>query len=221
MKEIELSYDEAELFFIRKELNNDASLMTEDVQEKIEKAVDLLNGYTVIGYKIADFTPVFNKNAVHLKDTTVTFVGNDIYKHLLACDKVYLFVATLGYGVDRIIRSFESCDLSLGYYINTLAGLLIEKLCDFVNEKIALLENGRSITMRFSCGYGDFPLDSQKSILDLLNAEKELGIKISEGGMMTPLKSVTAVIGAGKKGELDRCAICLKRYDCEGNKCCD
>lgn len=219
MKEIELSYEESEVYFTKKELNNDAELLTEDVREKIEKSVDLLNGYSVIGYRIAHFTPVFEEGSILLKDTTLRLLGKDIRKHLLGCDKVYILCVTLGYGVERIIKSFQVCDLSIGYYLDTLAGLYIEKCCDFVANIISEAENGRDTTERFSCGYGDFPLDSQKEILDILDAEKELGIKLTESGMMIPQKTVTAVIGAGKKGKLSRCAICVKQGDCEGNIC--
>lgn len=221
MKEIELGYGEAEIYFIKKELENDASLLTEDVRERIDKSVDLLNGYSVMGYKWADFEPEFFADKILLKNTAATFPGKDINKHLSGCDKIYVFAATLGYGIDRIIRSFQVCDLSLSYYIDVLAGLLIEKLCDNVCKKIAENEDGRDITQRFSCGYGDFPLETQKDILNLLNAEKELGIKLTESEMMTPTKTVTAVLGAGKAGSLDRCAICVKKYQCEGNKCRD
>ena len=221
MKEIQLGYEEAEIYFIKSQLKNDASLMTEDVQEKIEKSVDLLNNYSEFGYKIAEVLPKFGEDGISLDNTTCVLKGKDIYNHLVGSEKIYIFVATLGYGIDRIIRSFEVCDLSIGYYIDTLAGVLVEKLCDYVNSKIALAENGKEITGRFSCGYGDFPLDTQKDILILLNAEKELGIKLTDGGMMTPSKTVSAVIGIGKKGELNRCAICTRRYECKGNECGD
>jgi hypothetical protein len=215
MKDIELGYEEAEVYFIEKELDNNAELLTEDIQEKIEKSVDLLNNYSVLGYKIAEITPIFKENAIILKDTAFELVGKDIYNHLLGCDKIYLFCATLGYGVDRIIRSFEVCDLSISYYLDTIAGLMIEKYCDFVTKVIDDMDKERDNTDRFSCGYGDFPLESQKDILDILNAEKELGIKLTDGGMMTPQKTVTAVIGAGKYGEIKRCELCVKQKDCD------
>lgn len=221
MREIELDYEEAVKYFIEKELSNDTSLMNEDVEEKIEKSVDLLNGYSVMGYKIAEIIPQFQDSTVILQNTEFKFVGKDIYKHLFGCDKLYIFVATLGYGVDRIIKSFQICDLSLSYYLDTLAGMLIEKFCDFINEKIAKKEEGKDVTQRFSCGYGDFPLETQNDILKLLDAEKALGIRLTEGGMMTPFKTVTAVIGAGKAGNLDRCAICKKHNFCKKDKCSD
>lgn len=189
MKVIELGYEEAEVYFIGKELNNDMELFTEDVQEKIEKSVDLLNGYTVFGHCSAHFTPEFTEKGVLLKGSDFYLQGNDIKAHLLGCDKVYLFCATLGYGVDRIIRSFEVCDLSLGYYLDVLAGYLIEKYCDYVESVIGKAESEQDLTERFSCGYGDFPLDAQKDILRLVNAEKELGVKLTESGMMTPQKN--------------------------------
>ena len=42
---------------------------------------------------------------------------------------------------------------------------------------------------------GDFSIKSQKDILDLLSAQKILGVKLNENNMMFPNKTVTAVMG--------------------------
>lgn len=221
MVELELSNCEAEEYILTKVFHNQASLLTCEVVEQIGTCVHLLNNYCVPGFVSRENVPLFKKNLVHLKDTEFNYTGADIYKHLSGCDKVYSFVATLGHGIDRIIKTYQLTDMSLSYYLDALAGLFVEKLCDFVCRVIAKKEVGKDITQRFSCGYGDFPLDTQKDILKLLDAEKQLGVTLSEGGMMIPFKTVTAVLGVGKKGEVDRCAICAKRYDCKGDVCSD
>jgi len=48
---------------------------------------------------------------------------------------------------------------------------------------------------RFSPGFGDFGLEHQKAILDLVNAERLLGITVNKSYMMSPMKSVTAIMG--------------------------
>ena len=52
---------------------------------------------------------------------------------------------------------------------------------------------------RYSPGYGDFSLDHQQDVIALLGAGKELGITLTEGALMAPGKSVTALIGAEKQ----------------------
>ena len=50
-------------------------------------------------------------------------------------------------------------------------------------------------TFRFGIGYGDLPLSQQGEFLKILNAPKLIGLNIGKTDMMTPTKSVTAVIG--------------------------
>ena len=69
---------------------------------------------------------------------------------------------------------------------------------------------------RFSPGYGDFSLDCQKDIIRALEAEKTVGVTLTDSLLMTPSKSVTAVIGAGRnefRCELKGCEVCGKT-DC-------
>ena len=52
-----------------------------------------------------------------------------------------------------------------------------------------------SLRPRFSPGYGDFDLGAQRDILNVLNADKILGIKLGSNLLMTPKKTITAVQG--------------------------
>ncbi len=55
-----------------------------------------------------------------------------------------------------------------------------------------LRKSGMSLSARrYSCGYGDMPLQSQQLIYDLLNLQ-DLGITLTENCFMLPEKSVTA-----------------------------
>ena len=48
---------------------------------------------------------------------------------------------------------------------------------------------------RFSPGYGDLPLDFQKEFLKITDASRKLGISLNDSLLMSPSKSVTAIIG--------------------------
>jgi cobalamin-dependent methionine synthase I len=64
-----------------------------------------------------------------------------------------------------------------------------------VNLATVRTTSGKEHTGRFSPGYGDMPLDLQGVILELLEAGKRLGIALGESKLMSPSKSVTALIG--------------------------
>ena len=56
-------------------------------------------------------------------------------------------------------------------------------------------KDGLFVRPRYSPGYGDLSLDVQSSFLKALNAQKTIGLFLSEGGVMQPEKSVTALMG--------------------------
>ena len=98
------------------------------------------------------------------------------------------------------------------------AAAMVEAYCNELNAgwKKEYLEKDLYLRPRFSPGYGDFPLSAQKEILDGLEAGKRIGITLTEGGLMMPSKSVTAVIGISPvKGfcRTEGCEACEKK-DC-------
>ena len=52
---------------------------------------------------------------------------------------------------------------------------------------------------RFSPGYGDLSLEVQKEIFSLLDCPRKIGVSLGDSLLMTPSKSVTAIIGYGTK----------------------
>ena len=56
-------------------------------------------------------------------------------------------------------------------------------------------KEGYYIRPRFSPGYGDFDIAHQDMILRMLDTAKKIGLTLTGGNMLTPSKSVTAVIG--------------------------
>ena len=65
--------------------------------------------------------------------------------------------------------------------------------------------------------YGDMPLSAQPVLLATLDAQRKLGITLSKSLLMTPTKSVTAVVGLFGEPQPSshaRCADCLCRDFC-------
>lgn len=81
--------------------------------------------------------------------------------------------------------------------IDACATTAVEELCDIVEEKIReeTEEKRMKITFRYSSGYGDFPIDIQNDFLRVLDAQKKIGLMLSEINLLFPRKSVTAIIG--------------------------
>lgn len=97
----------------------------------------------------------------------------------------------------------------------------VETGCDMAQAEIAERFAPRFLTDRFSPGYGDLPLSLQPAVLGALDAERRLGIHLSDSFLMTPAKSVTAVIGVADTPQPARvrgCGYCAMREICEYRK---
>ena len=115
-----------------------------------------------------------------------------------ASDECILLVATLGVGVDRLVLRAASKSARDAFILDAMADALIEALCDYAELSVCA---GFDTSGRFSPGYADLELAMGREILLLTDAERTLGIKLSESGLMVPKKSVNAIIAIRNKKE--------------------
>jgi hypothetical protein len=119
--------------------------------------------------------------------------SRDLKKALAGCDRVVLFAATIGLELDRLIYRYGRTSPSLALCLQALGAERIEALCD---EFCAFLtDSGLSPRPRFSAGYGDLPLELQKDIFRALDCSKQIGLTLNDSLLMSPTKSVTAIVG--------------------------
>ncbi len=118
--------------------------------------------------------------------------GVNIVRHLSGCREAVIFGATLGAGIDRELMRLQISDMATAVVLDAAASSAIEGVCD--NFCIDIADSRGEATARFSPGYGDFPLGVQRKIAESLRLDK-IGITLSEGGIMIPQKSVTAILG--------------------------
>lgn len=129
--------------------------------------------------------------------TDAVFPGEDITRHLEGCRKAVVFAATVGIGIDRLIAGYGALSPTKALLLQALGAERVEALCDVFCADLALDAgvNGLKTTSRFSPGYGDFPLEAQKNIITLLDTPRRIGLTLNESLMLSPTKSVTAVVG--------------------------
>ena len=124
--------------------------------------------------------------------------SSDLAKNLRDCDSVILFAATVGVGIDRLISKYSRISPLKAVFIDAIGAERIESLCDRFCDDLRSLHNIET-RPRFSAGYGDLPLETQKQIISVLNTSKNIGVSLTDSLLLTPTKSVTAFIGI-KKG---------------------
>ncbi|MBQ8786544.1 MAG: methionine synthase [Oscillospiraceae bacterium] len=160
-------------------------------------------------------------NAVKLSGYTLVLGGNDISTHLNGCLGVVLLAATLGNSVDMLLRKKQAQDMAKAVILDAMASAAIEQVCDEAEKEIAEKMENKHFTWRFSPGYGDFPIEVQNDFLKALNAQKVIGLCASPSGILTPTKSVTAVIGVHEKSVENKklsCESCNMRERCNYRK---
>ena len=132
-------------------------------------------------------------------------------RNLEGCEGAWLFAATLGAGVDRLISRLTALGrMSEALAAQAAAAAFIEDYCD---EAAA---QGMKLRPRFSPGYGDFSIEHQRDIARELDTARRLGLTVTDSLMLAPMKSVTAVIGVSRREGCTSsgCAACGKT-DCE------
>ena len=135
-------------------------------------------------------------------DGGIAFEGTEIYSRNIAnltekSDECILLAATLGHEVDRQIALAQRKNMLEGVALDACAGVRIDAYIDgyVLNEIMPALQEGEKLTHRFSPGYGDLSMNVTEDIIAILNATKRIGLSVTRSLMMTPMKSVTAIIG--------------------------
>lgn len=165
-------------------------------------------------------SPKFLYRYFNLNEPLIPLEGRDISAHLAGCSGAVIMCATAGAAIDRLIRALQIEDMAKAVIADAFAGAAVEQICETAENELKSAFSDRFFTWRYSPGYGDFPLETQKSLLSALNAQK-IGLCTTDSFMLTPLKSVTAVIGVSKKplpAKNRGCATCNMSHSCEFRK---
>lgn len=149
--------------------------------------------------------------------------GEDVYRHLTGCDRAILLAVTLGPGVDAQIRRAGVGDIAAGVASDALGSALAEQMADAAEAELrnAAAGQGCYLTGRYSPGYGDWPITVQPLVAAALDTARRAGLCVTDTNLMTPRKSVTALLGVSEhpvKGHLAGCGHCVLRTRCEYRK---
>ncbi|SCZ81521.1 hypothetical protein [Acidaminobacter hydrogenoformans] len=132
-------------------------------------------------------------DGVWLQGLSEPLMGKDIAKLLAPCDTVYLMACTLGPQAERLITLKSHLSPTAGLIADACASALTEAWCDKCEAEIR--SRAGNLTFRYSPGYGDLSLKIQKPILEALVAHKRIGLSLSDSYLLTPRKSVVAILG--------------------------
>ena len=123
-----------------------------------------------------------------------SLTSRHLARALEGCDEALLLVATVGVGADRLITRYGALSPAKGALMQAVGAERVEALCDLLCDTLSA-EWGVRFRPRFSPGYGDLALEGQQALFEALSPERHVGVFLNGSFLMTPTKSVSAVVG--------------------------
>lgn len=143
-------------------------------------------------YLSAYFSIIHNNNGCFLQGTDVNLCGNLAKKQFSSCRGVVVVLATLTLKSELLLKQVFAISPSKAVVLDAVLTDKLEKYLDGIEEELKITYG--DIKGRISCGYGDLDISIQKALFDLIDGQR-IGVKIHDSFMLTPNKSVIALIG--------------------------
>jgi cobalamin-dependent methionine synthase I len=123
-------------------------------------------------------------------------------------------VCTIGDSVEtEVSRLWEARELPLSAMLDSVGSAAVESLAEYVNDALCAegLAVALRVTNRVSPGYGDWDVRDQRRVFRMCPGEA-VGVRLNDACVMTPVKSITLLVGAGAEARVDhyfsQCARC-------------
>jgi hypothetical protein len=170
-------------------------------------------------YRTAKLT-THSKGTV-LLNNEIVFKSRKLSKTLKDSKESVCFVGTIGTGVEREInRLMRRNSLADAYIVDVLGSVAVENMVEqFQNHMDSKYrKRDKSVTLRFSPGYCDWPITEQKKLFRVFD-RREIEVDLLDSCLMCPRKSISGIFGVASNTEppYNPCAHCNK-LDCEARR---
>ena len=174
--------------------------LTDEIEALTEECISLADGKAAFKVCYAEFPVTLCEDGVDLGFTRVN--SATLKKVLSGCACAVVFAATVGIELDRLVARYSSLSPAKALMLQAIGAERIECLCDLFCADIesAAGIRGENVRPRFSPGYGDLPLELQRDIFAVLDCPRKIGLTLNESLLMSPAKSVTAIVGISSNG---------------------
>ena len=181
--------------YLRLEGNAPDAATAADVErnlKRLEEAVSVRH--------VASLRPVTKeKDAIVFGDFSTTSAM--LQQNMKTSEYALLFAMTLGPAVDRLISRLLITSKADAFITDACCAEYLESYanayCARVREEAA--KQGFIGHPRFSPGFADFGLEFQWPLIRSLQADKKMHIALTQGNMLIPTKTITALMGLDRR----------------------
>ena len=167
-------------------------------KQKIDSYIDQAVEKVVLKASISR-VPVLNIKGNNISLVSgISFKSNGLVKLFSGCSEVLFMGATAGSDIVQIVQDYsKGQDVTAAVVFDAVASEMTDAALDWVVKFFnnSLRRENKCLTKRrFSAGYGDFLLENQKVIYEVLEL-KALGVNLTDEFLLIPEKTVTALAG--------------------------
>lgn len=151
---------------------------------------------------------------IRLEDGTL-LSGPLTARHLAGAERIAAVVCTIGGELESFAARQE--DLLLALALDGLGNAAVTLVGQQVCERIAGCSqaNGQMTSTPLSPGVPEWPVEVGQPQIFALTDPSAAGVRLTEGGMMIPKKSVSFVVGIGKNvSQVNPCEVCNLKETC-------
>lgn len=151
--------------------------------------------------------------------TTCCFRSEVLATLLEQCDKVVVFLATIGDSLEsRVAELAEQGEVLQAFVLDAVGSEAVEQVAELMHQtaRRMLLEDGYYCSKRFSPGYCDWDITQQKELFRFFG---DAPVMLTEHCLMLPRKSISGIIGVGRDlvQIFNPCRTCNAK-DCRGRR---
>ena len=191
------------------------TVLIDDYLENIPELIE-----PSFSYVIKDLVLVYGSSTV-IEGPSV-FQSEVVSRLLERCDKVAVFIVTLGSYLEEMVQCLAEDKLILqATVLDAIGSAAVEVLVESVRDRIrrsASIE-GLGVSRYFGPGHCDWDVSQQEVVFQALDGN-HTGVQLADRYLMLPQKSASGIIGIGPASEVeayDPCGTCQKQ-DCPGRR---
>jgi hypothetical protein len=190
------------------------------INKQIAEAYELIEpeySYVIRKIREVEGTGVYLTNSI-------VFDSEIIAQLLGRCNQTAVFLVTIGKGLEE--RTFELAEeghILESVVLDAIGSNAVEKVADTIQSKIKEIASvrGLSISQRYSPGYCDWDISQQKMLFQAMNGAS-VNIRLTDGFLMVPQKSISGIIGIAPADSglenFSPCETCPNRFNCPNRR---